>query len=50
MLNVSNLSVSLAGKRVLEDVSFSANPGTVTIVIGPNGSGKSTLVKAICGS
>ena len=34
-------------KRVLQDVSFSAQPGTVTALVGPSGSGKSTLVSLI---
>ena len=48
MISVSALSVSLGGRQILHDVSFSAAPGAITAVIGPNGSGKSTLMKAIC--
>jgi len=32
------------GRPVLDDVSFSAEPGTITAIIGPTGSGKSTLM------
>lgn len=32
------------GKPVLEDVSFCADPGTVTALVGPSGSGKSTII------
>ena len=35
-------------RSVLEDVSFSVDPG-VTAIVGPNGSGKSTLVKLLAG-
>ena len=32
------------GRPVLDDVSFTAEPGTITAIIGPTGSGKSTLM------
>ena len=36
-----------AGKEVLHDVSFQAEPGTVTALVGPSGSGKSTMISLI---
>lgn len=33
--------------RVLENVSFTARPGEITVIAGPTGSGKSTLLKLI---
>ena len=33
-----------SGKPVLHDVSFGAEPGTVTALVGPSGSGKSTII------
>ena len=36
-----------AGKTVLHDVSFQAEPGTVTALVGPSGSGKSTIIGLI---
>jgi ABC-type multidrug transport system fused ATPase/permease subunit len=36
-----------AGKQVLYDVSFRAEPGTVTALVGPSGSGKSTIISLI---
>jgi ABC-type multidrug transport system fused ATPase/permease subunit len=36
-----------AGKPVLHDVSFVAEPGTVTALVGPSGSGKSTIIGLI---
>jgi ABC transport system ATP-binding/permease protein len=36
-------------KTLLDNVSFSAAPGTLTAVIGPSGAGKSTLAKLIAG-
>jgi ABC-type multidrug transport system fused ATPase/permease subunit len=36
-----------AGKQVLYDVSFEAEPGTVTALVGPSGAGKSTIIGLI---
>jgi ABC transport system ATP-binding/permease protein len=44
------LALTVDGRRLLEDVSFTAKPGTLTAVIGPSGAGKSTLVKLIGGA
>lgn len=49
MLNVNNVSVHLRRKQILHNISFTAEPGTVTAIVGPNGSGKSTLLKATTG-
>ncbi|MFY9528698.1 MAG: ABC transporter ATP-binding protein [Candidatus Acidiferrales bacterium] len=35
------------GKPVLTDVSFHAQPGTVTALVGPSGAGKSTMIGLI---
>jgi ABC-type cobalamin/Fe3+-siderophores transport systems, ATPase components len=48
MLVLKNINVNINGKRILSDVSFSANHG-VNIILGPNGSGKTTLLRAIIG-
>jgi iron complex transport system ATP-binding protein len=40
----------MAGKaRLIEDVSLSLEPGTLTIVLGANGAGKSTALAALAG-
>lgn len=43
------VSFSYGGKRVLENVSFSAGKGELLSIIGPNGAGKSTLLKCMVG-
>lgn len=35
------------GKPVLHDISFRADPGTVTALVGPSGSGKSTIISLV---
>lgn len=32
-----------AGQQVLRSISFSATPGSVTVIVGPSGAGKTTL-------
>lgn len=36
-----------AGKRVIQDLSFHAAPGTTTALVGPSGAGKSTLISLL---
>lgn len=50
-LVVSDLTVTLqSGQRLLDSVSFSVRPNSLTAVIGPSGAGKSTLFKAMTGA
>ena len=50
-LSIDSLIVRVPGrdKPLLDNVTFSALPGTVTVVLGPSGSGKSTLARAMLG-
>jgi zinc/manganese transport system ATP-binding protein len=49
LLDVSNVTVSLSGKRVLHDVDLSVQPGEFIGLIGSNGAGKTTLLRVILG-
>ena len=48
-LTVDNLSLTLDGKKLLENISFSVEKGTLTLIAGKNGSGKSLLLKCLKG-
>jgi len=46
---VSHLSKSFGSVRAVDDLSFTAGPGTVTGFLGPNGAGKTTTLRMILG-
>jgi ATP-binding cassette subfamily B protein len=46
-VEVKHLTVKAGTRALLDDVSFSLEPGTVTAVVGRTGAGKSTLVDAL---
>lgn len=48
-LEIRELSFSYGSRKVLDQVSFSADQGDLTVVLGPNGVGKSTLFRCILG-
>jgi ABC-2 type transport system ATP-binding protein len=49
VIEVSNLRKSYRDLRVLEDVTFSVEPGEIFGIVGPNGAGKTTTVESIAG-
>ncbi|WP_201789532.1 ATP-binding cassette domain-containing protein [Mycobacterium avium] len=48
-LEVRNVTYLVDGKQLLDDISLTARPGTLTAVIGGSGAGKSTLARLIAG-
>lgn len=48
-LAIVGMSVDRGGRRVLDDVSFTARAGDLVAIVGPNGAGKSTLFHALLG-
>jgi energy-coupling factor transport system ATP-binding protein len=48
-LEVEGLTVTLGGRAVLHDLSFSAQMGHVVAVVGRNGVGKTTLLRCLVG-
>lgn len=48
-ITVKNLILSLSGKPVLKDVSFTVKPGTRTAIIGPTAAGKTQLLNVMTG-
>jgi branched-chain amino acid transport system ATP-binding protein len=48
-LQVEHLALRFGGLHVLDDVSFSVEPGELFALIGPNGAGKTSVFNCICG-
>ena len=49
MLSISKLTKSYGKNLANQDVSFTVEPGEITVLLGPNGAGKSTTIKCIAG-
>jgi zinc/manganese transport system ATP-binding protein len=49
LLALDGITVRLAGREILHDVSFAVRPGEFTGLIGPNGAGKTTILRVILG-
>ncbi|UTJ55586.1 ABC transporter ATP-binding protein [Klebsiella michiganensis] len=49
MLELSSISKSFAGTRVLENLNLTVAAGSRTAIVGPSGSGKTTLLRILSG-
>ena len=49
LIDIRHLSVSVEGKRVLNDLDLYVMQGETIVLFGPNGSGKTSLLKTIMG-
>ena len=49
LLEIKNLHVEIAGKKILDGLTLSVGKGQVAAIMGPNGSGKSTLAYVLAG-
>jgi len=49
LLTAQGVSVRLAGRAVLHDVSLALTSGHLVALVGPNGAGKTTLLRALAG-
>ena len=48
-IGFDRVSLDLAGKRVVDGISFAVLPGEFTCVVGPSGCGKTTLLRLVTG-
>ena len=49
MLKIENLEANIGGKKIINGLNLTVNPGEVHAIMGPNGSGKSTLSYLLSG-
>jgi Fe-S cluster assembly ATP-binding protein len=49
MLEIKNLHVEVAGRKILQGFDLTVEPGKIHAIMGPNGSGKSTLAYVLAG-
>ncbi len=48
-IEVKNVTKVINGKKILDNINFNVNRGSVVGLVGPNGAGKSTLLKIMTG-
>ena len=48
-IRAEQLSVTISGRKILDDLNFCCYPGEITAIVGENGAGKSTLLNCLAG-
>ena len=49
-LEIRNVSLSIKGRLIVNDVSIIVNPGEIVGLMGPNGAGKTTTFNVAVGN
>ncbi|MCG3086451.1 ABC transporter ATP-binding protein [Sporosarcina cyprini] len=49
IVQIENLTKEFKGKRAVDNVSFTLEPGEIVAILGPNGAGKSTTILMMLG-
>jgi ABC-type branched-subunit amino acid transport system ATPase component len=49
LLDVQNINLSFGGLKVIKDLSFSVDQGSIVSLIGPNGAGKTSVFNCLTG-
>ena len=49
VIDVTGLSKSFGGRRVVDEVAMRVERGRICGFLGPNGSGKTTTIRMLCG-
>ncbi len=47
LIELTNLSLALSGRQILDNITLSIQAGEVLTILGPNGAGKTTLLRAM---
>lgn len=50
IIEVKDITKTIKGKNILDDISFNVNSGECIALIGPNGAGKTTLMNCLLGN
>jgi len=48
-LHARNVSIRIGERLLLNDITLSLAPGSMTVLLGPNGAGKTTLIRVLAG-